>query len=376
ILLIYIYIRVCQARFFYSFTKKLVCVIFVTSRFAKKMSDFMKPIIYLLTLFMFFSTPVFSQGLSFEKGTWEEAKAKAVKENKIIYLNLCTSRNTLCQRMESSFFSAEQAGNFYNANCINFQADAEKGIGLELAKTYEIKGYPTHLYLHPQTGKVVFRSLGLPKNLNAFVQNGAIAKLEFQDPMPLENYQEKFNSGNYDHAFIKKFLEKNKRLGLDNDPVLDAYVQRFSKTDPVEADVLKTIAAYQCGIENQSFKLLETNQEKLDHLFSRKNYLQSLLPNLFNFSITKAMAAQDNEKFDRLIARVKLADPLDPAFTRFNYEQEYYKSSNQPEKLKAAVDAFFKHVNSFSTADFERLNTLQFEQVIEMIKAQSQGQMS
>src|SRR5690606_40792342 len=105
ILLIYIYIRVCQARFFYSFTKKLVCVIFVTSRFAKKMSDFMKPIIYLLTLFMFFSTPVFSQGLSFEKGTWEEAKAKAVKENKIIYLNLCFTRKLIVIWLESSFLS-------------------------------------------------------------------------------------------------------------------------------------------------------------------------------------------------------------------------------------------------------------------------------
>ena len=41
------------------------------------------------------------------------------------------------------------AAKYYNSTFINISVDAEKGKGIELARKYGVKGYPTFVFINP-----------------------------------------------------------------------------------------------------------------------------------------------------------------------------------------------------------------------------------
>lgn len=86
-------------------------------------------------------------GIQFHKCSMDEALKLAKKERKLVFLNISASWCGPCKMLKSRTFSNEEVGNFYNSNFINIAVDGEIGEGIELARKYEIKGYPTLIFL-------------------------------------------------------------------------------------------------------------------------------------------------------------------------------------------------------------------------------------
>ena len=93
------------------------------------------------------NNPKKSKGIKFFKGTWEEALALAKKENKLIFLDAYASWCGPCKMMKSKVFSKSTPGILFNENFINVAIDMEKGDGKFLSRKYEIKAYPTLLFI-------------------------------------------------------------------------------------------------------------------------------------------------------------------------------------------------------------------------------------
>jgi thiol-disulfide isomerase/thioredoxin len=91
-----------------------------------------------------------SPGVLFEEGTFAQALAKAKnnkKGPKIIFMDCYTVWCGPCKVMSEKIFPQEHVGKFFNANFINVKIDMEKGEGIDLAKKYGIRAYPTFLIL-------------------------------------------------------------------------------------------------------------------------------------------------------------------------------------------------------------------------------------
>lgn len=91
-----------------------------------------------------------SKGIIFESGTLSEALQKAKKNKKsrnLVFLDCYTTWCGPCKYMANNVFTIERVGNFFNDNFVNVKIDMEKGEGIELAKKYQIKAYPTFLIL-------------------------------------------------------------------------------------------------------------------------------------------------------------------------------------------------------------------------------------
>src|SRR3972149_4785135 len=86
-----------------------------------------------------------NRSIKFENGTFAEIKAKAKKENKIIFIDCYTSWCGPCKQMDKEVFTNDSVVDFYNKNFTNGKRDMEKGEGIELAKKYEINAYPTFI---------------------------------------------------------------------------------------------------------------------------------------------------------------------------------------------------------------------------------------
>lgn len=105
-------------------------------------------------------------GIAFHKGTWDEALLLAKKEGKPIFLDISASWCGPCKMLKAKTFPDAEVGEFYNANFINVAVDGERGEGIELARKYKIKGYPSLIFLDSK-GNVIAQTAGYrnPKQL-------------------------------------------------------------------------------------------------------------------------------------------------------------------------------------------------------------------
>lgn len=134
-----------------------------------------KLLVYLFVALL--SAPLFSQeekgkGVNFETGTFNDILAKASKNKKspkLIFMDCYTTWCGPCKFMTSTIFPLEEVGTYMNANFINAKFDMEKGEGLELAKKYKIRAYPTFLILDAQ-GNEVNRILGSTQTGEEFIK--------------------------------------------------------------------------------------------------------------------------------------------------------------------------------------------------------------
>ncbi len=98
-------------------------------------------------------------GIIFHQGTWQEALQLAEEEGKPIFLDISASWCAPCKRLKATTFPDNEVGELYNRNFINVMVDGEKGEGIELARKYEIRGYPSLIFVDSE-GKLIAQTTG------------------------------------------------------------------------------------------------------------------------------------------------------------------------------------------------------------------------
>ncbi len=119
----------------------------------------MKKIIF-SALFLLVGLVGFAQdkGVRWEERTLNDLMQMAREQNKPIFIDVYTTWCGPCKYMASNVFTQEKAGDFFNANFINAKFDAERGEGIEVARKYGVRAYPTFLIIGPdgkEIGKVI-----------------------------------------------------------------------------------------------------------------------------------------------------------------------------------------------------------------------------
>ena len=99
------------------------------------------------------------EGIRFFKGTFSEALVQANEQNKLLFIDCYTTWCGPCKWMAAKVFTDEAVSNSFTRNFICLALDMEKGEGLNIAKKYSVKNYPTFLWID-QAGKQVHRSVG------------------------------------------------------------------------------------------------------------------------------------------------------------------------------------------------------------------------
>jgi thiol:disulfide interchange protein len=87
-----------------------------------------------------------TRGIEFFQGTWDEALAKANKENKMVFLDAYATWCGPCKKMKRNVFTDTAVAAFFNKNFVNVAADMEKGEGVTLADKFGVDSYPTLLF--------------------------------------------------------------------------------------------------------------------------------------------------------------------------------------------------------------------------------------
>lgn len=83
----------------------------------------------------------------------------AAEEGKLVFLDIYTSWCLPCKMMDNDVFTNQQTADIINQNFISYKVDAEQANGPDLAFIYDVKQYPTLLFLDTK-GRVIEKGTG------------------------------------------------------------------------------------------------------------------------------------------------------------------------------------------------------------------------
>lgn len=122
-------------------------------------------------MFFFFSgVEIFSQGISFEHGTWTEVKELAEEKGLKIFVDAYATWCGPCKMMNSKVFKDTAVGNFYNKYFVSYKLDMESNEGIAFAKDFPVEAYPTFLFFD-DSAKLIKKKVGYTE-ANLFLEFG------------------------------------------------------------------------------------------------------------------------------------------------------------------------------------------------------------
>ncbi len=187
-----------------------------------------------------------AKGISFFKGTFEEAVHQATQEGKMIFMDVYTPWCGPCLNMEERIFSLYQVGEFYNSHFINIKIDWESQEGKKLAQRFHVASYPAFLFIEPENKTIihehggyqpaeVFLRLGKAALNSELCSSGLIKAYESGNRTQklLLNYA-KYKAERRDMPEALRLLqeaEKQYHLSMENKEIADFFFEYFTVTE-------------------------------------------------------------------------------------------------------------------------------------------------
>jgi tetratricopeptide (TPR) repeat protein len=243
---------------------------------------------FLLLVFGFSLTVLKAQNINFFEGTMEEAKAEARKQHKLIYVFMEMGAD---KPRLSSAQNDPQLVSLYNSNFICIHKNNVKKEGFQqLYYYYDVKKYPTHLFLD-EMGGLVLKTMGSRSNKEPYITDINKAKL-LAKQMTLTMFKAEYDKGERGLAFLKDYLSKYNELDIPvNQLVLEEYVNQL----PVKAmDDYQTVLFIM----------------ELGPVVSTKAYNASRMNSKIRDSIYKTLPLDRREKMNNRIIKYTLSQAV------------------------------------------------------------------
>ena len=279
---------------------------------------------------LFFSVLGFSQGIEFEHGTWKEVLEKAKQTNKPIFIDVYTSWCGPCKKMSKDIFPLAEVGKVYNANFVCYQIDAEKGVGIEIAKKYEVISYPTYLFI--KADGTLFSRSGGSMEAEKFIAVSKTAISDMNDPKPLSEWEKEYVEKKNDPTFLLDYINKLLKLGKPTTQLFDAYLALLPNEQRVSD---KIIEIYQkesrnITINSLAFKNLEDNKT----LFFPKlgGYVYVFMIGAIDNSFREACKSKNEQLLQQVVDANEKLPKTPQSKQKEELYMNYYKKTNDLDK--------------------------------------------
>ncbi|WP_299556420.1 thioredoxin domain-containing protein [Seonamhaeicola sp.] len=283
-----------------------------------------------------------AQGIKWQKNvdgaTFQQVKTLAKAENKKIFLDFYTKWCGPCRSMDMNVFNQKEIGDYYNDRFINFKVDAEVGEGIELAKQYEVRGYPTYIFVDTEGKPLIDAGSSIGRadveSMIAFAKEALGGKVK-----TWEAYQAEYNApGKKDPVFLQQYMKarlKFKRMPPSK-ALLWEWVQALPQETLFKNEQAKNTIKWQASPGNEFYKLLIVNTDKYPELSNKQNAVKFISNILLmasfgrdasvSFEDVKATLKKDFPKYFDMALEYTEIDKMrfDPN-TRADYANTYFE---------------------------------------------------
>lgn len=301
----------------------------------------MKKIFFLVSLGS--SIITFAQNINFQDNMeFSEILKKAKTENKIIFLDAYASWCGPCKMMEKNVFNKESVQEYYNANFINVRFDMEKGEGMDLARIYGVRSYPTFLFIDGD-GKIIYKSMGYQPE-KEFLETGKNAKKTTEE---IVTKRLQFEKGEKDLSFLKQLFFETYKIEIDfAKKVAERYFQNkkdknFSKE---EAFMLFNILK---SSDSPYYQLFIDNKTEITKYISEKAYSDFDTSIKLNTLLQEAINKENNEIDDEKYLKnaVNITSEKEANKVLNDFKMNYYFSVKNFDKFAETSLKYFQNEN-------------------------------
>lgn len=236
----------------------------------------MKQLIIFVALALSMSLTAQTKGIEFLNDTvFERVLAKAKAENKLIFMDCYTVWCGPCKYMATNIFPDSALGEFHNKHFINLKYDMEKPYGAVIQKKYEIKAYPSFLYLNGD-GEVVHRSVGSTATAADFLK---VSQRAIDPERNFKAVNARIGKGDRKASTISDYLGMN--FGATNaDMLITDYLNQVDESEKFSAETWKLISNHVVNTKSPAFAFFVKNKKEFETRYEKKEvdeYLYSVL---------------------------------------------------------------------------------------------------
>lgn len=244
-----------------------------------------------------FSIITFGQGMKFEENkSFKELLTIAKKENKLLFVDAFTTWCGPCKLMAKNVFPQATVGDFYNANFINSKIDMEKGEGIDLAKKYNVRAYPTYLFINGD-GELIHRVTSY-YDAPEFI---AVGKDAIDPAKQMGALKKKFEDGDRDPEFLKSFIKIFTFADADLATKAAAAYFAGKKAEPLDQEDFSILFSLTKDSNSPLYPEFISRKDELLKVMPEENYNKVLnsfkLNALFNNSYDKKTKTFDEKKY-------------------------------------------------------------------------------
>lgn len=209
-------------------------------------------------------------GVQFEGDTWEEVKARARSEDKLIFLDAYATWCVPCKQMDIQVFNRTDIGDYFNEHFINFKMDLEKGIGPILAARYNVSTFPALLFLTADE-TLVHKALGYKNAPNLMAE----AKHASRPEQISQALDQRYDEGDRKPDFLRDYTYiKYKLMDGSHKPIIQEFIK--SQKDFSSEANLKYIYFFTENFQSKMFPLLARHRKDLYPIYGNKEVDQTL----------------------------------------------------------------------------------------------------
>lgn len=235
--------------------------------------------------------------------SYKEALTAAQHENKLVFMDFYTDWCGPCKMMMREVFPQKSVGDYMNKTFVAIKVNAEKDDGVELAKKYQVKAYPTFVIIdatETEKGRVVGSSSpeSFINKLEQIVDPSKAPevikkKYESGDRTPdvVKSYavilMDEFKEGRHTREeYMEKYAEVNK--------LVQDYYEKLPTADRVKEENMFVYRQYTTSPFDASGRFLYTSLDKFSE--QQKAEADSLRTNLYRQSVLRCLMGE--EKLD------------------------------------------------------------------------------
>ncbi len=285
----------------------------------------------LLILISFFGFAQEKEGIQFlEVDSLEPVLKLAKEQNKLVFMDCYTTWCGPCIHLTKNIFPQKEVGDYFNANFINVKFDMEKGEGIAIAKKYNVKAFPTLLFLDAN-GEVVHKQIGAGDQ-DRILNMGRTALDSNNNFIYIKT---KLESGEISADLLTKYINfqgTNPQTNL----WIDQYFNSLDKEQRVSAESWSILKAGVNEFNHNQFYFLIQNEKAFKEVLENPKEVDDKLMQVFSNAL---MQLKSLERFEHPMMNIaKLSTEMQMA------QSEYYqkKEKAQWEKFINCTQKFFE----------------------------------
>ena len=309
----------------------------------------MKKLLIICVVTIICSSTFAQNSIQFEQSNWNQILEKAKKENKLVFLDAYAEWCGPCKWMAKNTFTDPKVADYYNTHFINAKIDMEKGEGVELAQKYNVRAYPSLLYISPD-GSLVHRMCGAADPV-AFIKWGETAMDEQNN---FRSYEKKFDEGEVDAEFMNEYAKLLQSACLPPGEAVGKYLSRMPEEKLMEEPNWKLMQSYMNDYDSKAFQYVLNNRTQFEKKYGKKEVNEKIF-DVYQYGLFAYEARNDMKGMDDLKKKIRTTGHPDAERVIAMAELKAYERKKDWDQYAKTAD---KYTRNYAWNDANELNNI------------------